>query len=1053
MQKDIFENNSKIIYIPDNNSIISDNNLNKNNLEENSIKDLIKEIYELNQKISEINSTKEIDNNIEPKLKRINSLKNSKKNLENNISEIKNELSIELKKKEISQEHKKVLINEINQKVVDIKSKINLYSDNFSKFNSILLIKYIYINKIIDNNDFLSKEQVENILSEKNVLSNNVELKKIYKEKEVNIISQNIINKNIQEKKCQKLQYEENLKMLEEEKNGLSDELSDILSYKEYLEYGKQICIDNIKNNKINYNNNEGMNESIEILFDELVNIDSEKVAFKICEELYDLFIVNFQNENINNKHLNINENKSFILQSEIKNKRNDFFEFTKLNNSKSNDKNNKKNKSNNSSKAKINEKKESINMNIIKNNDKENLDKKMLKKLIQNEIDTFINTNKTSTGKNNNIYQDVDNNLLNDFLFNLSMIIINKIKNILSKSDNNLKNLHISSNNIIKYLSLFFKLFYYENLFDKNNIFINKDYNLIKKEINKKLIEIEKEKIKLEDKLNENKLKQKIDKALEELINKKNYSKEESKNSDEYSDFNLNKEEMAYIDLCKEFNDLLEQREKIKNDNDKNNINFINKKKDIEIKIDEYNSQIDEIQKEINDINEFIENYTSPNNKEIVKYRKIISEKINKIKIELNSYKNKYHDNIEKYNDFLEKINNIMKSLNLNNSFFSNNHNENENKDFIENGNPNSTKTIINYNNKYNNTNNKKIKNGYFNENKDSFINIDTKKLNKSMTIIKNKNNNKNLSFYDNSNNIENNSFLFKKQSLNNSKNIDEETKSNFNLPIKSKKQNIYNIYNISLLPNVINKNKSTTNIHAKIKEIKKLKNNKKIPISNKLFSSKNFSTFFSESMQQQPKLISNFDISNKNSFSQNKNTNNSNNEKLIPLKNSIICYLREISLEENKNTIKYNPLNNINLDILCSSPYNFTRAKMNLNENCDIINIKMYKNKMNYEIKIDEIENTVINSHIKKIIEIYRNYNKLKFKNNFSFEDFVNNEKNKFKEMSKEDIIKSALNQNFNFSLVTKNRKRFEFIIRSYEEFKIWINGLAFIIKNKKY
>ena len=59
----------------------------------------------------------------------------------------------------------------------------------------------------------------------------------------------------------------------------------------------------------------------------------------------------------------------------------------------------------------------------------------------------------------------------------------------------------------------------------------------------------------------------------------------------------------------------------------------------------------------------------------------------------------------------------------------------------------------------------------------------------------------------------------------------------------------------------------------------------------------------------------------------------------------------------------------------------------------------------------------------------------------------------KNKFKEMSKEDIIKSALNQNFNFSLVTKNRKRFEFIIRSYEEFKIWINGLAFIIKNKKY
>ena len=51
----------------------------------------------------------------------------------------------------------------------------------------------------------------------------------------------------------------------------------------------------------------------------------------------------------------------------------------------------------------------------------------------------------------------------------------------------------------------------------------------------------------------------------------------------------------------------------------------------------------------------------------------------------------------------------------------------------------------------------------------------------------------------------------------------------------------------------------------------------------------------------------------------------------------------------------------------------------------------------------------------------------------------------------MSKEDIIKSALNQNFNFSLVNKDGKRFEYIIRSYEEFKTWINGLAFLIKNK--
>ena len=126
--------------------------------------------------------------------------------------------------------------------------------------------------------------------------------------------------------------------------------------------------------------------------------------------------------------------------------------------------------------------------------------------------------------------------------------------------------------------------------------------------------------------------------------------------------------------------------------------------------------------------------------------------------------------------------------------------------------------------------------------------MNINIKKLNKSMTIIKNNNNDNNLPLYDETFTNTNKSFLFKKQILNNSKNLEEETKSNYNLPIKPKKQNIYNIYNISLLPNVINKNKSTTNIHTKIKEIKKLKSSKKIPISNKLFPSKNIQSLISE-------------------------------------------------------------------------------------------------------------------------------------------------------------------------------------------------------------
>ena len=1033
MSKIIFGNNSTMNEISnENNNDICNTSQNipdKITLEENSINNLIKEIYNLNQKLNELKS----DNIIEPKVQKLSLLKNTKKNLENNIAEIKSALSYELKKNEISQEHKKVLINELDQKIIDIKSKINLYNNNISNFNSIELIKYIYENKIIYNNDFLTREQIEIVSDTKNYLSNNNEIKKILKEKEVNRVSENIIQKNILEKNSQKNQLKENLEMLNEEKLGTLEELNDIISYKESIEEGMKFFCDKLrqKNNKDKNKDNIELNEPLDILINELINIDTEKASMRICDELYKLLNENRQkNENINDKFFIINNqnNTSFISNIET-----NPYEFTKLNNNQSNSKAQKRSESNNTTYRNEHQKK------YIKNNEIENSDKKLLNRLIKNEIDTFINTHKYCEKKSNN--QIFDKNLLNDFLFNLSMIIINKIK---TKKD---KNFMISSNDLMIYLSLFFKYLYYEKILDENNSFINQEYNLIKNTIKNQLNEIEKEKIKLEDKLTEIKLKQKINQILEELIHKKNKAKEESKCDDEY--LSLTKEEISYIDLCKEFIDLNDQKEKIKNENDKNNNNFLNKKNDIEMKIDEYNIQLNIINKEINELNNFIEIIRIKNNEEMIECKKIIDDKSNKIKIELNSYKIKYNN--DKYNIFIDKIKHILKSFNLNNSFLDNMNDGNISKDYNKSENKNDSRSIIDYNyynNKYN-INNKKIKNGYFNENNNSnSMNINIKKLNKSMTIIKNTNNiNNNYPLYDEAFTNTNKSFLFKKQILNNSKNLEEETKSNYNLPIKPKKQNIYNIYNISLLPNVINKNKSTTNIHTKIKEIKKLKSNKKIPISNKLFPSKNIPSILSENNS------STLSKNTTQSLSHGKNKINQNNSKIELLHKSIICYCRELSLlEDNKNIIKYNPLNNIDFDILCASPYNFQRVRMNLNNKSDIIIIKIYNEKKNLEIKLEDIISTFVNSNIKKIIEIYRNYNKNKFNNNFSFEEFVNKEKNKFNEMSKEDIIKSALNQNFIFSLVTKNEKRFEFIIRSYEEFKIWINGLAYIIKNKK-
>ena len=47
---------------------------------------------------------------------------------------------------------------------------------------------------------------------------------------------------------------------------------------------------------------------------------------------------------------------------------------------------------------------------------------------------------------------------------------------------------------------------------------------------------------------------------------------------------------------------------------------------------------------------------------------------------------------------------------------------------------------------------------------------------------------------------------------------------------------------------------------------------------------------------------------------------------------------------------------------------------------------------------------------------------------------------------------IEKCIENKNFNFFLSISKEKRYEFIVCSYNDFKLWINGLAFIIKNKK-
>ena len=1076
------------------------NNINKQNIENEEIiiKNLVEDVHELEEKINILNNNL---NNKESKLKKLNELEEAKNYLYKNISQCNNDISTETKKNDISLEHKKILIKELDQKINENKSKLNSFNTN--NFKSLHLIKSIFSNQ--SKNGFLSKEEIENILKNKNNnLSVDEELKKINKENEINKASEKVIENNYFSYNIKKAQIEENLKMLEEEKNSSYDELIDIISCKETIDSIIKLIIEKyIKNRNKNNNENNNLNEEeinkpIEIIIDELLYFNLEKISSRICDELYDIYEL----EKKQNTHNYIN--RSYIDENKSK-RRNGSYESDILNNenientinykghirSGSNNITNK----NNHKKNNINNEIISININTIQvKTSKSNSDKKILSKLIQNEIETFLST------KNIKFIKNVDDSISNDFLFNLSMIIINKIKNILEKNKKN--NLFISSNDLMIYLSYFFKSLYYEIIINNNLKFIDKDYKLYKKDIKKYYSEINNELLKLEDKLNEIKIKEKININMINIINNK--IKEDNINLDIN---NLTQNEINFLEINSKLNDLIFKKKRIEEEIESNNKELINKKEINEIRINKLNNEINNINNQIKEINHELEIITVKNNKDIINYRKIIAEKFNQINIQLQSYRNKKKNNLIEYNQFVEKINNSIKEnvntssiFNFENLFNGKINNQNNNiininKELI-NEQENLEKKILK-NRKYNNSKISLGMNGLDNNNNNNTL----KRMNRSMTginIHNNKinniyniyNNNDNSFTFNNKNNIfnnkgkskdeDNNKEILNKTSnniysnhkynllyFNKSKDI-EDNQINLKIPLSKKN---FKDNNVSSLPNSnninnlnntkglsLNKNNSSSNIRAKIKEIKRINNkisnikNNNIPNINKMFFQNKKSPFHiinnnsSRVAIEQEIKLKNFG-KEKKSYSHGKvqapslplNSHNLFFQKLNPLIKKTFCYYREIFLENNKNIVKFNPLKEINLNDLNKDPYNFKKCSINLSDNYNSINLSIYNNinEPNNEliiIKIEEIENTVVNSNIKKIIEIYRNYNKFKNMENFSFEEFINKESKLFLNMNKDDIKKSALNQNYNFSIITKKGKRIEFVICSY-------------------
>ena len=184
-----------------------------------------------------------------------------------------------------------------------------------------------------------------------------------------------------------------------------------------------------------------------------------------------------------------------------------------------------------------------------------------------------------------------------------------------------------------------------------------------------------------------------------------------------------------------------------------------------------------------------------------------------------------------------------------------------------------------------------------------------------------------------------------------------------------------------------------------------------------------------------------------NENDMIINKNNYNIIN-KLISLTKGSECYFREIS----NMYIKYNPIESMNKK-LCESPFYFSKALLNLNKSYD--GISFNSNNLNYYYNIGQIDNTIMNSNLKVIIDIHRDYRKFinnKNNKNTTMIDFIKKEKEKFLNYSDEFIEKCAMNKFFNFSLLINEGRRIEIVLCNYDDFKLWINGFAFIIKNKK-
>jgi hypothetical protein len=263
--------------------------------EELLIRALVDDIYQTEEKINLLNESLNKDNTQNTTFKKIETLKSIKDNLIQQKLSLNDSLLLKTK-------NNSDVIQEKLEKIKDIENNLESKKNELIEFN-ILSFKCLPLKKIIlsnNSNEFLTEEQINDIIFDGQYPSSNSELHKLKREIEINKASECVIINNINEINSKIAQIEENLRMMKEDKNIIKNNLINLISCKETLEQIIKLNINSLnihnktfKKNENDNNNNNNNNKwltPIDLYIFELNIIDIKKAANNICNELFDLF-------------------------------------------------------------------------------------------------------------------------------------------------------------------------------------------------------------------------------------------------------------------------------------------------------------------------------------------------------------------------------------------------------------------------------------------------------------------------------------------------------------------------------------------------------------------------------------------------------------------------------------------------------------------------------------------------------------------------------------------------------------------------------------------